>query len=247
MAAKAWLCGAAQPLVIAHRGASAAVLENTMAAFERARADGADGIELDVRLTVDGALVVFHDADLRRLAGRAMRIDRLDQRAVSEIRLAGDLPIPILDQVLGDLPDLLVNVELKTTGPGAARRAAASVASTLYRTGAADRVVVSSFDPLAVAACRVVMPHVKTGMLFHGRQPRPLRDLWLAPVIRPFAVHPERLRVDAGRVEDWRRGGYAINVWTVDGVDEVRRLAALGVDALITNDPAATRAILEAR
>jgi glycerophosphoryl diester phosphodiesterase len=239
--------GDGPPLVIGHRGASAHVLENTMAAFERARADGADGVELDVRLTADGSPAVVHDADLRRLATRRDRIARLTDAALGEIVLEGGHRTPLLDQVLGDLPALLVNVEIKMPGARRVVAAARAVAEAIARTRAADRVVVSSFDPRVVAVSRAIAPHVRTGLLFHARQTPPMRGAWLAPVLRPFAVHPERVLVDAARVARWRAAGYAINVWTVDGQAEVTRLAALGVDALITNDPAATRAILASR
>jgi glycerophosphoryl diester phosphodiesterase len=243
--AAAWRRGGGPPLVLGHRGASAHAVENTMAAFARAAADGADGIELDVRLAADGALVVFHDDDLSRLAGRPERIDRLPGRALAAVALAGGGRIPTLDEVLGELPDLLVNVEIKSPGVRRTIDAARAVAAAVRRTGAAERVLVSSFDPAAVAASRLVMPQVRRGLLFHRDQARPLRQQWAAPVVRPFAVHPERGMVDRDRLARWRRAGYAVNVWTVDGESEVRRLANLAVDALISNDPAATRGWLD--
>src|SRR5688572_30624744 len=141
------------PLVVAHRGASALVTENTTAAFARAARDGADGVELDVLCCATGEVVVFHDDDLTRLAGRSDRIDRLPFVAVREVILAGGVGIPTLEEAFEACgPALLVNVELKTSGlrdravPALVER----VSAILDRTGTAERVVVSSFSPVAV-------------------------------------------------------------------------------------------------
>lgn len=230
-------------MVLGHRGASAHAVENTMAAFERARADGADGVELDVRLARDGELVVFHDEDLRRLAGRAERIADLDSGQIARVELSGGTRIPRLDEVLASLDPLLVNIEIKPPGWRAARQVVAAVERSVDRAAAKGRVLVSSFDAAVVALVRRTTP-LRTGLLFHARQRRPLRRAWLAPIVRPHALHPEKVLVDAEAVGAWRRRGYAINVWTVDDPDEVRRLARLGVDAIISNDPAAARAAM---
>jgi glycerophosphoryl diester phosphodiesterase len=232
-------------LVLGHRGASAHAVENTMAAFERARADGADGVELDVRLARDGELVVFHDEDLRRLAGRAERISDLDTAQLGRVELAGGERIPRLDEVLEATGPLLVNVEIKPPGWRSVREVVRAVHRCVERAAAVDRVLVSSFDAAVVALVRQTTP-LRTGLLFHARQRRPLRRAWLAPILRPHALHPEKVLVDGVSMAGWRRAGYGVNVWTVDDADEVRRLARLGVDAIISNDPAAARAAMEA-
>lgn len=232
------------PLVLGHRGASAHAVENTMAAFLRARADRADGVELDVRLARDGALVVFHDEDLRRLAGRAERVSDLDGAALARVELRGGERIPTLDAVLDALDPLLVNVEIKPPGWRAGPQVVRAVERAVARAGAGGRVLVSSFD-LAVVALVRRTTRLRAGLLFHARQRRPLRRAWLAPLVRPHALHPEKVLVDQASMRAWRRAGYQVNVWTVDDPDEVRRLAALGVDAVISNDPAAARAALE--
>jgi glycerophosphoryl diester phosphodiesterase len=234
------------PLVLGHRGASAHAVENTMAAFLRARADGADGVELDVRLARDGELVVFHDHDLRRMAGRAERVADLDTGQLARVELTGGERIPRLDQVLEALDPLLVNIEIKPPGWRGAREVVRAVRACVEHVGAGHRVLVSSFDALVVALVRRTTP-LRTGLLFHARQRRPLRRAWLAPVVRPHALHPEKVLVDEAAMAGWRRSGYAVNVWTVDDPDEARRLARLGVDAIISNDPAAARAAMERR
>jgi glycerophosphoryl diester phosphodiesterase len=234
-----------RPLLYGHRGASALSLENTLGAFSRARSDGADGIELDVRLTADGELAVFHDEDLTRIAGRPGRIAELTWRELAAVSLPGGERIPRLDEVLAETDPLLVNIEIKQPGWRRVRAVVAAVAACVERAGARDRVIVSSFDPAAVGLACATTP-LSCGLLFHAKQRRPLRRAWLAPLIRPHALHPDRALVDAAAVARWRAAGYAINVWTVDDPDELRRLAALRVDGIITNDPAAARAALSA-
>ncbi|HKE14031.1 MAG TPA: glycerophosphodiester phosphodiesterase [Kofleriaceae bacterium] len=231
------------PLLYGHRGASAHALENTLGAFARARADGADGVELDVRLSADGELAVFHDDDLQRIAGRPGRVADMPWRELAAVALPGGERIPRLDEVLAGTAPMLVNVEIKRPGARHLRQVVRGVAASAARTGAAARVLVSSFDPAAVALTRA-STRLRCGLLFHAGQGRPLREAWLARLLRPHALHPERVLVDAARVASWRARGYAINVWTADEPDELRRLAGLGVDAIITNDPGAARAVL---
>src|SRR5688572_32497034 len=100
-------------LVLGHRGASALATENTLDAFRRARDDGADGVELDVMRCATGEVVVFHDDDLTRLAGRPGRIDHIAWSELAGVSLTRGGRIPLLDEVLEELPDLVVNVELK--------------------------------------------------------------------------------------------------------------------------------------
>jgi glycerophosphoryl diester phosphodiesterase len=239
-----WLRRGATPLVIAHRGASAACMENTMAAFERARADGADGVELDVRLCASGELVVFHDEDLMRLAQRPVTIEEMKLGEVRAIRLTSGDAIPLLDEVLEALGEsMCVNVEIKTT-----RRtrvsASRAVARALARHHGRDRLLVSSFDPAALGVVRATAPKVAVGLLFHGKLALPLRRAWAARVLRPVSMHPHHALVRRVSMQRWHEAGLAVLTWTVDEPAEVARVARLGVDGIITNDPAATRGYL---
>jgi glycerophosphoryl diester phosphodiesterase len=234
-----------KPLIIAHRGASALATENTLAAFRRAREDGADGVELDVLRCRSGEVVVFHDDDLSRLAGRPERVEELDLQQVRRISLRPDGSIPLLGEVFDELGDgMLVNVELKS-GKLPDLKLARAVAELLRARRVGPRILVSSFHPVLLGAFRAFAPDVATGLLFHAEQRRPLREAWPRLAIRPSALHPEKILVDEGHLKKWRAEGYAVNVWTVDDEAEIVRLSALGVDGIITNDPARTRAIVE--
>jgi glycerophosphoryl diester phosphodiesterase len=242
---KRWRRRGARPRVWAHRGDSAHRTENTLEAFEAARAAGADGVELDVMPCATGELVVFHDEDLVRLAGQPGRIAELSLAALREVRLTGDARIPTLREVLGTFPDLEVNVEIKSPGPGRAGLAPLEVAKLVRELGAADRVLVSSFDPWALVQIHGLVPDLATALLFHEGEPMVARRGWLAPWVGASAMHPEHVLCTATTVAAWRRAGYVVNVWTVDDPATLRRLAAWGVDGVFANDPAAARAVME--
>ncbi|HZS41594.1 MAG TPA: glycerophosphodiester phosphodiesterase [Polyangia bacterium] len=238
----------AQPLIIAHRGASADAVENTLPAFRLAREQGADGVELDVLRCGSGEVVVFHDDDLARLAHRPEAIRRLPYAALREIDLGAGARIPLLAQVFEELGPLLVNIELKTRPDWLGRARddglAHEVAALIRRHAVESRALVSSFDPLLLARFRRAAPAVPTGLLFGADQSRPFRHAWAAPLVQPTALHPEAALVDAPALREWRRRGYCIHTWTVDDPAELRALAALGVDGLITNRPAQARRAL---
>jgi len=231
---------AVRPLVFAHRGSSADAPENTLAAFARARADGADGVELDVMQCASGEVVVFHDDDLERLCGVRGMVRAQSWAQLRALSVRGQ-PIPLLDEVLEVVgPELFVNVELKAK-PGLLARVlddglATAVAEVLRRHEAA-RFVVSSFDPVLLARFEAQRPELETALLFAVDQFLPLRRGWPARVLRAQGVHPEAALVNERSVAAWRRRGLAVRVWTVDDADELRYLSSLGVDAVITNRP----------
>lgn len=238
-------------MVFAHRGASVFETENTMAAFRRAMADGADGVELDVQRCATGEIVVFHDDDLARLAGRPERMDQLSLTAIREVRLLRGGQIPTLAEALDACgPAALVNIELKHSGLclSGCRSLVDDMAEVVDRADAGQRVLISSFSPGAVWGWRKTRPDVPSGLLFERsrpfHRPWPLRADILLPALRPFAVHPENKLCTRDRVARWRARGYAVNVWTVDAPDRIEALAAMGVSGIITNNPARARSVL---
>jgi len=234
------------PLIIGHRGDCAHETENTLAAFEAARARGADGVELDARLCASGEVVVFHDDDLRRLVARGERVDALSLAELRAVELPGGHRIPTLDEVFGALGEgMLVNVELKPIRKSHSRLVG-TVLRVIQRHAAAERVLISCFAPAALAQVRVRAPRQAVGYLFHEKQPAPLKRAWVAPLLRPFSLHPEHVLATAPAVAAWQRAGYRVAAWTVNEAQVARRLARLGVDALISNDPAAVREAITA-
>jgi glycerophosphoryl diester phosphodiesterase len=242
-----------RPLVYAHRGASAAAPENTVPAFAAARRLGADAVECDVMACGTGELVVCHDERLDRLAGIPAAVRDLPLAALRDVAiLAGRFPgaragIPTLaEAVEAGGPGLLWNVELKVDRTEDAAPLARAAATELVRLGLAGRVLVSSFHPLALLALRAAAPRLPTAFLWEAPS-RPVRDNFLALALSTLAVHPEAVLVDGAAIRRWHRWGRLVDVWTVDAPDEVRRLASLGVDGIVTNRPDVALAALAAR
>jgi glycerophosphoryl diester phosphodiesterase len=224
--------------VIAHRGASRVERENTVAAFRRAAELGADMVELDVRRSADGVLVVQHDA----------HVD--DGRAVSSIA-ATELPewVPTLAAALEACAPMAVNIEIKNDPrePGfeADRALAADVAALVVACGDTDRVLVSSFDQPTIDRLRAVAdPPIATAALVM----MPPADV-VETLARGGhqALHPWWQAVDLALVDRCHAAGLAVNVWTCDDPEAMARLADWGVDGICTNVPDVAVAVLRNR
>jgi glycerophosphoryl diester phosphodiesterase len=233
--------------IYGHRGASSLAPENSLEAFSRARSDRADGVELDVRLCATGELFVFHDKDLKRLGGRDIAFDRLTKSEVRSTRLKSGVGIPTLLEVFeacGD--DMIVNVEIKTDHLWRPSMHALirALRTELSQVRDPERVILSSFNPLAVAAAAFAMPTIARGLLFETDGPLWARGQPLIPLMSLQAVHPQNQLCTSDKVERWKSKGLAVNVWTVDDPQRQRELSQWGVDGIITNDPAGARAVL---
>ena len=192
-------------------------------------------------------MVVFHDDDLGRLAGRPERVAGLSWRALRAVRLRGGGGIPLLDQAFEACgPTLVVNVELKSAGffDQDLHRLVAGVGASLRRCRTEERVIVSSFDPRAVGLWKQAHPRVPSALLFESGGPAALVKALTLPLLRPAAAHPEASLCRPELVRRWHALGYQVNTWTVDDPPRLRALAAMGVDGIIANDPAAALAAL---
>lgn len=228
----------ARPFVLGHRGARHAAPENTLRAFELALLEGADGVELDVRLDRDGRVIVLHDRTPERVsAGQEARsVEELGADELERVSIGGER-VPLLRDVLAWAREkkTRVNVELKSDGsrPLALARA---VARVVCSSGAGpDCVLFSSFDPLLVAALGVLSPALPRALLvdhsgYLARAASGFR--WLSD-----GVNPHRELVTRERMAEWKGGGALVATWTVNDEAEARRLAELGVDSIISDEP----------
>ncbi len=231
-----------RPLVYAHRGASADFPENTLEAFEGALEQGADGVELDVRLNAAGELIVHHDAWYR------------DGRTVWDVTLAEAPPGTCdLNAALDACAWIRVNVEIKNdpadlggehvTWSVDPADAVVDLLAVRQRDRLGDDVIVSSFDHATLARVLEVRPDLPTGALLGDLRADP-GAVDRAADAGHGAVHPWEPFVDAAFVDRCRNLGLLINTWTVDDLDRVLALADLGVDGVITNMPEAARSAL---
>jgi glycerophosphoryl diester phosphodiesterase len=213
--------------VFAHRGCTHGYVENTLEAFAEARRLGADGVELDVRLTADGALAVHHDPVIEGLG------------PVADLAVP-DLPphVPLLADALAVCDDLVVNVEIKNDpgqpgyDPGEA--VAALTASAIAETGWTDRVIVSSFQVGTLRAVQVADGRLRLGALWPVVADAEA-GLALAADEGWYAVHPFVTSVTPALVERAHAAGLAVNVWTVNAAHDLAAFVELGVDAVITD------------
>ena len=230
------------PLIYAHRGASADHPENTVAAFHGARQQGADRVELDVRLTHDGGLVVHHDPVFP------------DGRLVWDTPAAECPPHTVeLAVALDACSGMGVNVEIKNS-PGdlggdhvphdlAVVDLVVELLARRRSDGRDSHVEVSSFDGVSLERVRVLDPALPTAQL--GFDLGSDVDLLTRLArIGHVAVNPWDPFVDAELVVTCAELGLDVNVWTVDDPDRIRQLASFGVRGIITNQPAAARAAL---
>ncbi|MHB9091675.1 MAG: glycerophosphodiester phosphodiesterase [Chloroflexota bacterium] len=237
-----------RPLIVAHRGAAWEAPENTLAAFALAVVAGADMVELDVRVSADGELVVIHDAEVSRTTnGRGdvaaltlAELKALDAGAWFAPPFAGE-QVPTLAEVCAFAAGrIALNVEVKCDAAVFAPLADTFVA-TLGRHGLLANGVVSSFDRAVLRALREASADVSLAYLYMVQWFSPgapeLRELALN------ALHPEHRLVTARQVAEAHAAGMRVNVWTVDDVPSARELASWGVDGLITNDPALLAAL----
>jgi len=226
-----------RPLVIAHRGASADHPENTVEAFHGAREQGADWVELDVRRSGDGVLVVHHDAHLA------------DGRLVRELP-ADELPghIPSLAEAFEAADGLGVNIEIKSLPGEPDRDDVDLVVEAVVGLAAAYRppemVLVSSFDIGAVDRVRAIDPGLPTGWLVVERLGT---HLVLDRVVAHGhgVVNPLDELIDEALVADARARGLRVVAWTVDDPERMADLARWGVDGIITNTPSVARSVVD--
>ena len=235
-------------MLFGHRGSRTSAPENTLAAIAIAVDADAYGVEIDVRPCADGEMVVFHDPTLERVTDKADKrtIAALSLSELRAIDLGGGARIPTLREVLAYCRDhsLALNVELKRDVPN--RRAAVIAAARALRSfQLRSELWVSSFDPIMLGGFHVLAPTLRIGLLLAHKDKISRR---LTPVARPLGasnIHPEHTLVDAARLSAWRAKRLRVVTWTVNEPDRIAELAAMNVDAIITDDPAMAKAALE--
>ncbi|MDR6861886.1 glycerophosphodiester phosphodiesterase [Phycicoccus sp. 3266] len=233
------------PIGLAHRGGAKLAdnlhLENSLAAFRRAVDLGYRYLETDVHATSDGVLLAFHDAVLDRVTDRAGRIADLPWSVVRSARINGTEPIPLLSDLLEELPTARLNIDVKAPG------AVAPLAEVVARHGAVDRVCVGSFSDRRLRAVRRLLgPGLAT-----SAGPAEVAALRFAPerlaqwlrspaaalqVPTAHVVGGRTVELVTPELLDRAHGmGKHVHVWTVDDAQEMHRLLDLGVDGIVSD------------
>lgn len=226
---------------IAHRGG---VPENSLSMLIACLQPTTDayGIECDVQFTKDGIPVVFHDHDTKRLTGKEGTIVDRTWTEVCRLRSLGE-PIATLDELGKAIAELqpshrLLNIEFKPTARVRDVLTAASRFRETVAPCATLEVVFSSFDPRVVYAMLRHQPDWPVAYLYEDLAA--LEALAFFPTTsRPIDLHPHHNLLTAGHIEEYGQADRMFRTWTVDEPAEARRILALGIEHIITNDPSA--------
>lgn len=233
------------PIAFAHRGGASDNPENTMPAFQHAVDLGYTYLETDVHATADGVLVAFHDPDLSRTCKVPGAIHDLPWREVSQARVDGREPIPLLDDLMEEFPGARVNIDCKADG------ALDALIAALRRLDCLDRVCLGSFSDRRLRRLRQAFGD----RLCSSLGPRQIAA-WRCTggrvpgggqVAQVPVVHGRTTLVTKQTVARSHARGYQVHVWTVDDPAEMHRLLDLGVDGVMTDRPVVLKDVLTAR
>lgn len=229
--------------VFGHRGASCAAPENTLAAFEKAAEDGADGVELDVHLSSDGQLVVIHDDTVNRTTNGTGAVHDMTFEQIRSLDASmgkqkfSGAHIPTLEEVYRLLKPtrLMINVELKENAWDGGFTVIPKVLELEEKYGMAGRVFYSSFNHYVLREIKNHSAETPVGLLYAAA----LVDVWdYAASVPADAIHPLYLTLrDPDLVPRCHAAGIAVRPWTVNEEADLCAMFAAGVDAVITNDP----------
>jgi glycerophosphoryl diester phosphodiesterase len=241
-----------RPHAFAHRGGAAHAPENSWTAFEHAVKLGYSYLETDARATSDGRLMAFHDRTLDRVTDGSGPVGSRTYQEIKALRVAGSEPIPLVEDLLGAWPGMRFNIDLKDE-PGIAL-----LARVLRRTGAWDRVCVTSFSGSRLRAARALLdrpvcmatsPAVIAAVRYSLGSTSPGRDGTglLARRLARWQVRCTQVpaRVASGPfVRHAHALGLDVHVWTINDRAEMIRLLDLGADGIMTDDIGLLREVL---
>jgi glycerophosphoryl diester phosphodiesterase len=242
------------PRAFVHRGWHYGELdgmENSLSAFRRAMSEGYQYLETDVHATSDGVVVVHHDAVLDRTTDLSGPIARQPWQVVRTAKIGGREPVSRLEDVLEELPDALLNIDVK------ASRAIGPLVATLRRMNAYGRVCVASFSEARLERVR----RIAGDGLLTSMGTKAIARLWAAGRLPAFVrgrlghqriaqvpVRQGRLTVvDKRLIAAARQRGIEVHVWTIDEADQMHELIDLGVDGIMTDKPGVLRDVLRER
>jgi glycerophosphoryl diester phosphodiesterase len=220
--------------VIAHRGASGLAFENSVSAFRLAVESGADGVELDIHATADGALVVHHDPVISGLG----RIADQTTAEVEQVRLPNGEALPQLAEVLRLVAGLDVWIEVKSLPA----RYDTRLFDAIDQGPTPGRYAVHGFDHRIVARLAQARPSLASGVLLSSYLLDPVSVLKGAGA---RTLWQDSQLVDQDLVSLMHRNQFRVIAWTANEAVEIRRLAGLGVDGICTNFPDRARALLQ--
>lgn len=231
-----------RPLIIAHRGDVETAPENTLEAITSAFAGGADGVEVDARLSKDGQVVLLHDRKVDRTTNGIGAVGSFTLEELKDLDAGSwfdprfsKSTIPTLAEVLEQLPaSFLVNVELKVRGWGVMDLVSA-VVEVVRRFERWDTTLAASFNPMALLAIRRQEPRIRRGYIWSARHPYPISRRWLSPVAGSHWANPDLRTFTPQVLDHFHRQGKPVLAWDSDAGRDLKVLGEMGLDGLVTD------------
>ncbi|CAB4600660.1 unannotated protein [freshwater metagenome] len=238
------------PIAFAHRGGTSTAPENSLRSFENAVSLGYQYVETDVHASSDGVLLAFHDTNLKRTCGQDVTIQSTPYSVLSQARVEGTDPIPLLEDILGSWPQLRVNIDCK------ADSALQPLIDAVKRTNSLDRICIGSFSDdrlskiraaFGAAVCTSMGPREVTRFVLAASLHLPLsapREALAAQI--PVKQGPIPV-VTPSSIALAKKWGLQVHVWTIDDPIEMSRLLDMGVDGIMTDDTETLRRVFTER
>lgn len=221
-------------MIFAHRGANSFAPENSLQAFAEAIKINCDGIEMDLRYTGSGDVIIFHDRGLYRMTGYDGNIQHLSLDAIRQHYLAGNPKylIPTLEEALDLIGDkTVINLELKrefSRSNGFEEK----VVRTLKEFKLRDNIIISSFNPFVVKKIAAIAPHLHLGFIYRNRSQKLMT---IGTSLKSLHINFKTL--SKKYVKAMQAKGYKVFPWTVDRIADMKHIVEMGVDGIITNRP----------
>lgn len=254
-----------RPLIMAHRGESGKIPENTILALEAAVKIGVDVLESDIRFTKDDVPILFHDEDLNRITGESEEVRKKTLDELLQLDLGHNfssdggqtfpfrgrgLRIVTLEEALNRFPDIILNLDIKDTFRGASEK----VAQVLMENQRTERIMIASFHPSQLRKFREKAPMIPTSAhpneirnFVAGVMMRSMRFFVRSVAYKAFQV-PERsgsLQIVTPRfVAEAQKRDIAVHVWTINNREDMERLLNMEVNGIFTDYPAILREVL---
>ncbi|MBN1328612.1 MAG: hypothetical protein JXA54_03980 [Candidatus Heimdallarchaeota archaeon] len=217
------------PIIYGHRGSSILEPENTMRAFARAFQDGAKGIEFDIRMTLDEQIVIIHDGAINRTSNGSGLVKDMSYEELQQFDFGKGEKIPLLKEVLKLYGNRFwLNIEIKEIG------LEKQLIEMLIDLNISKKIVISSFIPVTLEKVKEINTNFSTAYLYAIRR---INLLQIKNDLKCEGIHPYKNNISKRMLKKAKEQNLAVRVWTIDNPKKAIKLAKMGVDGIITNNP----------
>ncbi len=222
------------PLIFAHRGANSFAPENSLKAFEEALRLGCDGVEMDLRYTASGDIIVHHDKGLYRMTGKRGNVQQLSLSQIRELCLQQNIncQVPTFQEALELLRNkVLINLDVKKESMKE-NGFEEKIIQVLRDFNLQENIIISSFNPQVVKRINSLAPRLRLGFIFRKRNHKMMNNGTFLE-----SMHAYHRILSKRYAQNLQQRGYKVYAWTVDSEKGMRRMLKKGVNGIITNRP----------